>query len=72
VLYLRATIPAAAYAGVAIGVGEPGRAGAAPAVLAVNVVMLEVAGSVTVAIQRRSRSRVEAGRAAGRVGIVRG
>ena len=44
--------------------------GAALAVLAVNVVMLEVAGSVTVAIQRRSRRHV--GRAAGRVGIVRG
>jgi len=49
-----------------------GRAGAALAVLAVNVVMLEVAGSVTVAIQRRFRRHVGAGRAAGRVRIVGG
>ncbi len=46
------TIPAAAYVGVAAGVGEAGKAWGAFAVLAVNVSMLLVAGTMTLVIQR--------------------
>jgi uncharacterized hydrophobic protein (TIGR00271 family) len=47
------TIPAAAYLGVAVGLGKPGSAEGALAVLAVNVCMLVVSSSATLAFQRR-------------------
>jgi uncharacterized membrane protein len=47
------TIPAAAYLGVAAGVGEAGKALGALAVLGVNVAMLLVAGTLTLMVQRR-------------------
>jgi uncharacterized hydrophobic protein (TIGR00271 family) len=46
------TIPAAAYLGVALGLGETGEAFGALAVLAVNVVMLVLAASATLVLQR--------------------
>jgi uncharacterized hydrophobic protein (TIGR00271 family) len=46
------TIPAAAYLGVAAGLGDLDTAGGALGVLAVNVVMLVVGASVTLALQR--------------------
>jgi uncharacterized hydrophobic protein (TIGR00271 family) len=57
------TIPAAAYLGVALGVGEAGKALGALAVLGVNVAMLVVAGTLTLLVQRRlveSERRVRA------------
>jgi uncharacterized hydrophobic protein (TIGR00271 family) len=54
------TIPASAYLGVAVGVGEVGKAGGALLVLAVNVVMLLAGGSSTLLIQRRLAARPEA------------
>jgi uncharacterized hydrophobic protein (TIGR00271 family) len=47
------TIPAAAYLGVAAGVGEPSKALGALAVLGVNVGMLLLAGTLTLIVQRR-------------------
>jgi uncharacterized hydrophobic protein (TIGR00271 family) len=47
------TIPAAAYLGVAAGVGEPSEALGALAVLGVNIALLLVAGTLTLAVQRR-------------------
>jgi uncharacterized membrane protein len=47
------TIPAAAYLGVAFALGEAGKAWGALAVLGVNVVMLLVAGTLTLVVQRR-------------------
>ena len=47
------TIPAAAYLGVAAGVGEEEKAWGALAVLAVNVAVLLVAGTLTLLVQRR-------------------
>jgi uncharacterized hydrophobic protein (TIGR00271 family) len=47
------TIPAAAYLGVAAGVGELDKAVGALAVLAVNVAMILVGGAVTLLVQRR-------------------
>jgi uncharacterized hydrophobic protein (TIGR00271 family) len=47
------TIPAAAYLGVAAGVGEVAEASGALAVLGVNVAMLLVAGTLTLIVQRR-------------------
>jgi uncharacterized hydrophobic protein (TIGR00271 family) len=47
------TIPAAAYLGVAVGVGEEDKAWGALAVLAVNVAVLLVAGTLTLVVQRR-------------------
>ena len=47
------TIPAAAYLGVAAGVGEAGRVLGAAAVLAVNVLMIVVGGAATLLVQRR-------------------
>jgi uncharacterized hydrophobic protein (TIGR00271 family) len=47
------TIPAAAYLGVAAGVGQAHRVPGALAVLGVNVAMLVLAGSVTLVVQRR-------------------
>ena len=46
------TIPAAAYLGVAAGLGETDKAGGALAVLAVNIGLLLVGGTATLAIQR--------------------
>jgi hypothetical protein len=59
------TIPAAAYLGIAVGVGEAHRVPGAMAVLGVNVVMLLVAGSATLLIQRwlAARRRSSEGRA---------
>ena len=47
------TIPAAAYLGVAAGVGEPSEALGALAVLGVNIALLLVAGTLTLVFQRR-------------------
>jgi hypothetical protein len=47
------TIPAAAYLGVAAGVGEATKVGGALAVLGVNVLMLLIAGTLTLVLQRR-------------------
>jgi uncharacterized hydrophobic protein (TIGR00271 family) len=47
------TIPAAAYLGVAFGVGEAMRAWEALAVLGINVLMLLVSGTLTLLVQRR-------------------
>jgi uncharacterized hydrophobic protein (TIGR00271 family) len=47
------TIPAAAYLGVAAGLGEADEAWGALAVLGVNVAMLLVAGTLTLVLQRR-------------------
>jgi uncharacterized hydrophobic protein (TIGR00271 family) len=51
------TIPAAAYFGVAIVVGSADKAFGALAVLGVNVVMLLVAGTTTLIVQRRLGDR---------------
>ena len=48
-----ATVPASVYAGVAIGVGEGDQAGEALLTLAVNVVLLILAGTLTLMLQRR-------------------
>jgi hypothetical protein len=47
------TIPAAAYLGVAAGLGEAAKALGALAVLGVNVAMLVVAGTLTLLVQRQ-------------------
>jgi uncharacterized hydrophobic protein (TIGR00271 family) len=47
------TIPAAAYLGVAMGVGEEDKAWGALGVLSVNVAVLLMAGTLTLAVQRR-------------------
>jgi uncharacterized hydrophobic protein (TIGR00271 family) len=47
------TIPASAYLGVAAGVGEIGKAEGALLVLAVNILMLIVGGTLTLIVQRR-------------------
>src|SRR6202007_619620 len=46
------TIPASAYLGVALGVGNAAKALGALAVLGVNIVMLLMGGSVTLLAQR--------------------
>jgi len=51
------TIPAAAYFGVAVVVGEMGKAWGALAVLGVNVTMLLAAGTATLVVQRRLARR---------------
>jgi uncharacterized hydrophobic protein (TIGR00271 family) len=51
------TIPAAAYLGVAAGVGEVDKVLGALAVLAVNVVMISLGGAVTLVTQRRLARR---------------
>jgi uncharacterized hydrophobic protein (TIGR00271 family) len=53
------TIPASAYLGVAIGVGEGARGLDGLEVLSINVVLLIVAGSLTLAIQRVAAARAE-------------
>jgi uncharacterized hydrophobic protein (TIGR00271 family) len=47
------TIPAAAYLGVAVGVGEESKAWGALAVLGLNVAVLLIAGTLTLLVQRR-------------------
>jgi uncharacterized membrane protein len=47
------TIPAAAYLGVAAGLGEADKVGGAAAVLAVNIAMLLIGGTLTLLLQRR-------------------
>jgi uncharacterized hydrophobic protein (TIGR00271 family) len=61
------TIPAAAYAGVAVGLGETGDALGALEVLAVNVAMLVVATSATLVLQRLLARRATARRKLGAV-----
>jgi uncharacterized hydrophobic protein (TIGR00271 family) len=51
------TIPAAAYLGVAAGLGETGTAGGALGLLAVNVAMMTLGASATLLVQRRLRQR---------------
>jgi len=51
------TIPAAAYLGVAAGVGELDRVPGALAVLAVNVVMISIGGAAALLTQRRLSRR---------------
>jgi uncharacterized hydrophobic protein (TIGR00271 family) len=51
------TIPASAYWGVALGAGQASGAGGALLVLAVNVCLLIVSGSATLAVQRRLSER---------------
>lgn len=51
------TIPAAAYLGVAAGLGEVDKAGGALGVLSTNVAMLVLGASVTLALQRRLMHR---------------
>jgi hypothetical protein len=53
------TIPAAAFLGVAAGVGEFSKSLAALSVLATNVAMMLVGGSTALAIQRRLASRAD-------------
>jgi uncharacterized hydrophobic protein (TIGR00271 family) len=55
------TIPASALLGVALGLGEMGRAGGAALVLLTNVVLLILSGSLTLAVQTRlARRRIAA------------
>ena len=51
------TVPAAAYFGVAIGVGQTNSAREALATLGANVVILLVVGSLTLIVQRRLTAR---------------
>ena len=51
------TIPAAAYLGVAVVLGEIGNVAGALAVLGTNVAMLVLGASVTLIVQRRLRRR---------------
>ena len=51
------TIPAAAYLGVAAGVRETAKALGALAVLGVNIAVLVLAGTLTLAVQRRLATR---------------
>jgi uncharacterized hydrophobic protein (TIGR00271 family) len=54
------TIPAVAYLGVAVGIGEGGKALSALGVLAVNVAMMLIGGTVTLAGQRAFAARTAA------------
>jgi uncharacterized hydrophobic protein (TIGR00271 family) len=65
------TMPASAFLGVAIGVGEPGDGLPALAVLAVNVTLLIVSGSATLYIQRWLAAR-SAGRRSAAAGTSTG
>jgi uncharacterized membrane protein len=47
------TIPAASFCGAAIAIGDLDGAGGAVGVLAVNIVMLVLAGTLTLLLQRR-------------------
>jgi uncharacterized hydrophobic protein (TIGR00271 family) len=57
------TIPAAAYLGVAAGVGESDKAWGALAVLGVNVALLLLSGTATLMVQRRFAQRARTVRA---------
>jgi uncharacterized hydrophobic protein (TIGR00271 family) len=52
------TIPASAYVGVAIGMGEIGKSWSALAVLGANIAMMLLGGSIALATQRMRASRV--------------
>jgi uncharacterized hydrophobic protein (TIGR00271 family) len=54
------TIPAAAYFGIALGLGEASQATGALAVLALNVLFLVIGAAGTLLLQRRRRSRAQA------------
>ncbi len=56
------TIPAAAYLGVAVGLGEIENVGGALAVLVTNVAMMVIGASVTLVVQRTLRRRALARR----------
>jgi len=56
------TIPAAAFLGVAAGVGDLGAAGGALGVLGMNVVMMTLGASGALAVQRAVRRRAAAAR----------
>jgi uncharacterized hydrophobic protein (TIGR00271 family) len=51
------TIPAAAYLGVAVGIGELGKAWSAVAVLGANIAMMLAGGSLALAVQRAASAR---------------
>jgi len=51
------TVPASAYFGVALAFGEPDRAWGALLVLAINLTLLVVAGTITLLLQRRFAPR---------------
>jgi sorbitol-specific phosphotransferase system component IIC len=51
--------PASAYLGVAAGVGEIGKASGALAVLAINVALMVVGGTLTLVVQRAMERRAE-------------
>jgi hypothetical protein len=51
------TIPAAAYLGVALGIGQFRAALPALGVLAANIALMIVGGSIVLALQRRQASR---------------
>jgi hypothetical protein len=53
------TISASAYLGVAIGVGEGARGLDGLEVLSINVVLLIIAGSLTLMVQRIAATRAE-------------
>jgi hypothetical protein len=55
------TIPAAAFLGVAAGVGEFSRSLGALGVLGTNIGMMVVGGSVALIVQRRVASREDPG-----------
>jgi uncharacterized hydrophobic protein (TIGR00271 family) len=55
------TIPASAFLGVAIGTGELGKSWSALAVLAANITMMLLGGSIALAIQRRQAPKARAG-----------
>jgi uncharacterized hydrophobic protein (TIGR00271 family) len=61
------TIPAAAYLGVAVGLGEVGTAGGALGLLAVNVAMMTLGASATLLVQRRLRQRAGVRRGHGKM-----
>jgi hypothetical protein len=53
------TIPAAAYFGIALGLGEARRATGALAVLSLNVLFLVIGAAGTLVLQRRAKLRRE-------------
>jgi uncharacterized hydrophobic protein (TIGR00271 family) len=53
------TIPASAYLGVAAGMGEIGKASGALVVLAINVTLMVVGGTLTLVVQRAMERRAE-------------
>jgi uncharacterized hydrophobic protein (TIGR00271 family) len=57
------TIPASAYLGVAVGVGEVDRAGSAVVVLAINVTLLILSGTLALLVQRTVAGRAAVRRA---------